>query len=676
VDIATNTSGDESEVARLKAETLRLTSELSRCEQALTAMEESYRQKTDMLKALIDDNEAQKNRLITAKNEAEEANKGKSRFLATMSHEIRTPLNAIIGITQIQLQNEGLPEEYAIAMDKISRSGNSLLGIINDILDMSKIETGNLELTPAEYCTPNLINDSVQLNIVRIGAKPIEFVLEIDENLPARLYGDELRLKQILNNLLSNAIKYTDDGFVKFTVSHFDAGSIDGAALTLDAADIDADDIFLRFAVEDTGQGMLSKDRARLFSAEYLRFNAAANRAAEGVGLGLGITKRLVEMMDGDIKVESKYGLGSKFTVTVRQKAVGGNAIGAELAGRLRRFDFIREGTDAKQQIIRVPMPYGKVLVVDDVGSNLYVAAGLLAPYRLKVETLSNGVDAIDRIRDGSTYDVIFMDHMMPHMDGIEVTKELREMGYGGAIVALTANALVGSDEMFRRNGFDGYISKPIDIRHLDETLRKFVRDRYPIEALKWESEAVDVAVDTVSELQPLKLKSRLARAFCRDARSVVAVMREATADGGGVKKFTINAHAIKSALANIGETMLSESALALEKAGLGIMDNTENFTRALEELVEKLVHTAGDAADCDGEMGFLAEQLQVIMAAAENYDIDDATAAIDRLEEKRWPPETGEALDEIGNMLLHSEFDEAAEKVKALFGALQNCRG
>jgi signal transduction histidine kinase len=238
-------------------------------------------------------------------NSLEEVSKAKSEFLAIMSHEIRTPMNAIIGISQIQLQKGNLPGEYETALGKIYNSGSSLLGIINDILDLSKIETGKMELNPVEYEMPSLINDTVQLNIVRIGSKPVDFKLDIDENLPSWAFGDETRLKQILNNILSNAIKYTDKGFVKLSANHSAEG----------------DDVILRFAVEDTGQGMKPEDMKRLFS-EFERFNAEANRETEGTGLGLSITKRLVEMMGGTIMAESEYGKGSIFTVTARQKAV------------------------------------------------------------------------------------------------------------------------------------------------------------------------------------------------------------------------------------------------------------------------------------------------------------------------------------------------------------------
>ena len=401
-------------------------------------------------------------RLLEASRKAEQASKAKSNFLATMSHEIRTPMNAIIGIAQIQLQKDNLPDEYASALEKIYNSGSNLLGIINDILDLSKIETGKMELNLAEYEIPRLIQDAVQVNIVRIGTKPIEFILDVDETLPLKLHGDELRLKQILNNLLSNAIKYTERGHVKLSISHFALNDV----------------IKLRFIVEDTGQGMKPKDRKRLFS-QYLRFNAENNRVTEGTGIGLSIAKNLIELMEGSIEVESEYGKGSVFTVTVIQKAAGCEAIGAELANQLLNFTFSGDKRYTKMHIHSESMSHGKVLIVDDVEANLDVAEGLMSPYGLEIETAISGFAAIAKVEQRKDdYDIIFMDHMMPLMDGIETAKKLRAMGYKGVIVAFTANAIVGNAEMFKENGFDDFISKPIDYRQLNAVLDKFIRDK------------------------------------------------------------------------------------------------------------------------------------------------------------------------------------------------------
>ncbi|MDR0464610.1 MAG: PAS domain-containing protein, partial [Treponema sp.] len=393
---------------------------------------------------------------------AEESSKAKSDFLARMSHEIRTPMNAILGITEIQLQDNSLALGTREALERIYNSGDLLLGIINDILDLSKIEAGKLELVPDSYEIASLIHDTVKLNIMRYDSKPIEFKLTVNENVPSRLIGDELRLKQILNNLLSNAFKYTQEGQIELMLS---------AEMMKSGTTVN-----LIFRVSDTGHGM-TEEQVNKLGEKFNRFNMEANRKTEGTGLGMNITRNLIQLMNGEIFIESTPGIGSVFTVRLPQECDDPTPIGIELAQNLMKLNLKNTTKMRNAQIIQEFMPYGRVLIVDDVETNLYVARGLMAPYGLSLDAVTSGFDAIDKIRAGSKYDIIFIDHLMPRMDGIEATKLIRSLGYKQPIVALTANALAGQAEIFLKNGFDDFISKPIDIRQLNSVLNKMIRD-------------------------------------------------------------------------------------------------------------------------------------------------------------------------------------------------------
>jgi signal transduction histidine kinase len=396
---------------------------------------------------------------------AEDANHAKSAFLAKVSHEIRTPLNAILGIAEIQLQNEILSQDMKEALNRIMSSGTLLLGIINDILDVSRIEAGKLQLVPANYDIASLINDTVFLNMIKYENKPIEFTLTVDENVPSMLLGDELRIKQVLNNLLSNAFKYTDAGEVELSVG------------IEDPTDPHDEVVTLIFRVRDTGQGMTEEEASRLWD-DYTRFNLETNRTTEGIGLGMSITRSLTEMMNGEILLESEPGKGSLFTVRLPQGNIGAPVLGSEAAESLRKFRSYFSVETKKNRIERAPLPFGKVLVVDDMELNLYVLKGKLSPYGLQIDTATSGPEAIEKVRN-NTYDLVFMDHMMPKMDGAEATREIRKLkGEFGKlpIIAITANAVSGVKEMLLENGFSGFVSKPVDTRELDEVLRKWIK--------------------------------------------------------------------------------------------------------------------------------------------------------------------------------------------------------
>ena len=601
---------------------------------------------------------------------AEESNKMKSKFLATMSHEIRTPMNAILGVTEIQMQNKRLPQETYEALNHIHSSGYMLLGIINDILDLSKVDAGKLELMSDEYSVASIIQDIVQLNTMRIGSKRINFALHVDPFTPSELIGDELRIKQILNNLLTNAIKYTESGEIMLSV----AAEYKALPEADDQGNPNSSTVSLIFRVRDTGQG-ITQEQIDLIFDEYTRFNTRSQRIIQGTGLGLSITKRLVEMMNGEITVESIPGKGSTFTVHLPQGAVGPDILGAEMAKNLEQFHFNSPTQVKTAQIVRQPMPYGRVMIVDDVETNLYVAKGLLSPYELSIDTAGSGHDAINKIKAGNVYDIVFMDHMMPIMDGIETTKKIRALGYAHPIVALTANAVSGQAEMFLMSGFDDYISKPIDIRQLNLLLNRLIRDKQSPEVLEAAKNG-SLKKPSLDGAPSSSLDPELARTFIRDAKKAVETLdtisekqKNAALDNDDIHLYTITTHAMKSALANIGEEDLSAVAKKLEAAGREkdiavITAETPAFLSDLQAVIKKITPKEDDDAgktEDEEDQAYLQEKLLVFRAACVVYDKKSAKEIIIDLKKKKWSRPTKEMLNLLAERLLHSDFEEAA---------------
>jgi len=392
---------------------------------------------------------------------AEEESRAKTRFLARMSHEVRTPMNAVLGITDIQLQKEH-PMETEDAFLRIHHASKLLLAIINDILDLSKVEAGKMVILPEKYETASLIVDTVQMNLIYIGEKELEFTLRVDQNLPLTMYGDQSRIKQVLNNVISNALKYTPRGTVELALSAIEQEN--------------PNDIIFVIEVTDTGIGMTDEEVAQMFEIEFTRHNVFENRSIEGSGLGMSITKAIVGLMNGQIEVTSKPGVGTKFKITIPQKNHTGEKIGFELAQKLQDIEETKNLIRKVEKKTIEAMPHGRILVVDDVETNLFVVEGLLMPYQLEVNTAESGQEAIDLVKSGEEYDIIFMDHMMPGVDGLEATIRIRESGYTKPIVALTANVTEGTSNLFLSNGFDGFVSKPIDPDKMNEVLIKYVK--------------------------------------------------------------------------------------------------------------------------------------------------------------------------------------------------------
>ena len=609
--------------------------------------------------------------VMKAKFEAEAASRSKSAFLATMSHEIRTPLNAIIGLSDIELQKE-LSTDARTNLEKIHNSGDALLAIINDILDISKIETGNFDLIPVDYDIPSLINDTVQLNIVRIGSKNLIFKLKVDQTIPVRLFGDELRIKQILNNLLSNAFKYTEKGSVLLTVSWEKRG----------------DDAWLVFAIQDTGQGIRRQDLPKLFS-EYRQLDARANRHIEGTGLGLSITKNLVSLMKGRIGVDSEYGAGSTFTVQLPQRIVDETPIGETIAQSLEAFHFKDVHHNQSLRLARSYMPYGKVLVVDDVETNLDVAKGLMLPYGLSIDTAASGPEAIEKIQaagngdETSRYDVVFMDHMMPGMDGLEAIRIIRNElsgNYGRTvpIIALTANALTGNEKMFLAHGCNAFISKPIDIMQLDTALNTWVRDKQSVETLKKaEMELVKTKKEepdspgilddiTVAGIDIIQGRQRyngetayldIIRSWCLHTPALLEKLRGLSPEN--LPEYSITVHGLKGSSYGIFANDIGKKAAELEgfaKAGdfssvqaanTAFIEMVESMLTDLRELLEKTAAGKGAkqkaaapdpallAKLLDATKRYKSTLMEEILADIESYDYETGGELVDWLREQ-----------------------------------------
>ena len=543
--------------------------------------------------------------LETAVKAAEAASESKSRFLANMSHEMRTPLNAIIGLSELELGAADLEGDSFINIEKIFSAGMSLLGIINDILDISKIESGKFALVPVVYDVSSMINDTVNLNIVRIGSKPIRFRLHIDGSMPAQLEGDELRIKQIFNNLLSNAIKYTDSGFVDWNISCAREGSW----------------IKVTSTVQDTGKGISEEDQKKLFK-DYFQTDLKANYYVEGTGLGLSITLNLVKLMGGTISLESEYGKGSAFTVEFFQKAVGDEVIGEEEAANLSQLRYTTHRRSLNQNLIRVDMSYASVLVVDDVVTNLDVARGMLKPYKLHIDCVTSGQEAVDRIREEKIrYSAIFMGHMMPGMDGIEAVKIIREeinTEYARTIpiIALTANALMGNDEMFLHNGFHAFLSKPIDIIRLDQILHQWVRDKVkekemPLTLPEETKKPQKKNAALIKRLESLGINTGAALArFANDQESYIHILGSFVVHAPSfveaakafqnkdisqeLESYRITVHSIKGSVWGIGAEKLGDMAEELEIAAKEgdtafIKAKNDSLVEALERFIEAL---------------------------------------------------------------------------------------
>ncbi|MBR1761550.1 MAG: response regulator [Schwartzia sp.] len=602
---------------------------------------------------------------------ARAANVAKSQFLSNMSHEIRTPINAIMGMDEMILREakNATIREYA---ENIRTASASLLGLVNDILDFSKIEAGKMEIIPVEYELSSMLNDLVNMVRTRAEKKGLALHVEASPELPTLLFGDEIRIKQVATNILTNAVKYTEKGGVTLRVT-FEKGG--------------GQNIRLRFAVEDTGIGIKPEDMKKLYNA-FERIEEARNRTIEGTGLGMNITKRLLELMGSRLEVESVYGEGSTFAFALEQRVVNWSPIGD--------FEQAYRRTISQQHAYHecFTAPDAEILVVDDTKMNLTVMKGLLKATKVKVDEAESGMECL-ALTEKKKYDVIFLDHRMPGMDGVETLVSLRMQVQGKnsetPVICLTANAVSGAREWYLERGFNDYLTKPVQGEQLEAMLIKYLPpERVALTgacADKGESDGGLPSWMLSSDALNNVLDIKTGLQYCGSAEDYLAVLRvfQETAaknadeiqqyfEAKDWKNYTTKVHALKSSARIIGATELSERAKRLEDAGNRLyIEEIEKDTpvllalyRAGGEALSPLREPEKDTSALpEIDRGALREAYAAIREMAAVFDYDSVQFILSELAKSRVPDDESERYEKIVEAAKKPDWD-ALQKIFA----------
>lgn len=630
------------------------------------------------LYALVDDTEHYRymEELKEQREIAEHANAAKSRFLANMSHEIRTPINAVLGMDEMILRETGEPSTRLYAADIMS-AGRTLLSIINDILDLSKVEEGKMEIIPVQYELSSLINDLVNMIRERADRKGLILNIEVDEHIPHLLYGDEIRVRQCVLNLLTNAVKYTEKGSVTLKVYY---------EKTDDA-------ILLGFTVEDTGIGMKKEDMEKLF-VPFERIEEKRNRSIEGTGLGMSIVRQLLDLMGTSLRVESEYGKGSVFSFVVKQEVVKWEEIGSYE----QRYDRAKGSASDYHELFHAPD--ARILVVDDTEINLTVVKSLLKKTLIRIDTTMSGREALCLAAENE-YDAVFIDHMMPDMDGIETLKQMRMSGLNQntPAVVLTANAVSGAREMYLDAGFNDYLSKPVDGIKLEKLLKSLIPEdkQQAVESVFLNGSGDKAAADPsqlndltkistqmnsaddlpawLYEISGINVETGLANCGSEEGyMSVLTVFHQTAATKadeietlyreGDIPNYTIKVHALKSSARIIGAAELSALAEKLEKAGKEndlafIKDNQEMLLSMYRALDDRLLPLDGAEETLPGiEQTALKEAYRTIYEIAKSMDYGLMEELLKDLRGYRLPPHDADNMKTIEKALTELDWD------------------
>lgn len=622
------------------------------------------REEVPLVQRLLHFLEATTGELLEAAKAAKAASEAKSSFISNMSHEIRTPINSVLGLDEMILRESSEPEIRRYAAD-IKVAGRTLLALINDILDMSRIESGKLTIVPVEYELSSALNDLVNMITVRAQEKNLDFIVNVDPNMPHLLYGDDTRLKQCALNILTNAVKYTQQGSVTMNVG-FER--------------IDNEEVYLTFQVIDTGIGIKEEDMSRLFS-RFERIEEKRNRTIEGTGLGMSIVRQLLALMGTELEVKSTYGKGSDFSFRVQQRVVSWEPIG----NFTEMYEKSLEDAEEYQESFRAPE--GKVLVVDDTRMNLTVFTSLLKGTQLRIDTADSGFQALELIRK-KQYDVIFLDQRMPEMDGIETLRRMKEQedtkNKNTPCICLTANAVSGAREMFLAAGFDNYLPKPINGMQLERMLMDYLpsekvyrkgteeyrslsgEENASEDSLSEEEKTILAAIREIPEIDYQKaltncMKEEIlldaVRAFVATAESGPEEM-EQLLSGGDLPGYTVKVHALKSSARIIGASALSEQAAYLEARGdagdaAELREKTPSLLEKYRRLSEELSKILKDNSRAEEALPEIPED-QLLGAYAgirelvTAFDFDGAEDILAMLRDYRIPESEEERFKKV----------------------------